>query len=253
MKKAIIITSAIELSNDHPLTYSKTRTYFTPEERFRQTVMTVANFDIASDQDTTIFLVDASENYLIYAANFSYQKNLRYISVKEKFPEIFKTVITHPNKSYCEQLLLYTFITAFRQELDQFDILFKATGRYFVDGSFDLDFFNTNVRSGFYFKEPIGFPWNDNWGYNIVDRRHIQGNNLLYQYCTILYAWHKDYTDRFLDISKVIIEFCSHPQGMGYDVETLLFFFTRQYEENITHMPWTVYGWVATDGRFLRY
>lgn len=253
MKKAIIITSCIELSNDYPLTYSSVRTHFSNEDRYRHTIMTIANLDMAADSDTHLFLVDASENYLTYAANLSYQKNLTYVSIKEKMPDIYNDVITHPNKSYCEQLLLYTFITTFKEQLSNYDILIKATGRYFSDSSFDLSIFDRDIKPGFYFKNPLGFEWNPNWGYGIVDLRHIQGNNLLYQYCTVLYGWHKSYTDNFLDISKVIIEFCNSEQGRGYDVETLLYFFTRQFEDCITHMPWVIYGWDGTSGRFLRY
>jgi hypothetical protein len=41
MKTAFIITSAINVSNDHPLTYSKTRSHFNADERCRQTIFSV--------------------------------------------------------------------------------------------------------------------------------------------------------------------------------------------------------------------
>jgi len=253
MKKAIIVTSAIEVDNNYPLTYSQTRSFFGTEERFRQTASTVASLDQASDDDTTIFVIDISDNYLNYGALLSYQPNLVFVGVKEKMPHIYQSVRTHPNKSYCEQLILQTFLETYSDVLNNYDFFFKFSGRYFVDRNFDMDQFTAETKPGFYFKPPMKFTWNDNWGYEMVDRRSIQGDNNLYQYCSVLYGWHKDYMSRYIDIAKIIVEYCSSSSGMKYDVETLLYFFTRDYEDVITEMPWIIYGWDGTSGRFLRY
>lgn len=252
MKKAIIITSAIEVNNDYPLTYSSVRSHFSSEERFRQTVATIAAFDQAGDSDTVIYLIDVSENYALYSVLLGYQPNLRYIGVKEHMPEIWQDVTTHKNKSFCEQTIIYNFLKKFEHELNEFDIFVKFSGRYLIDGSFDIQIFNQQP-SAFYFKHPMKFEWNDNWGYDLVDRRSIQGDNHLYQYCSVIYAWSKEYMEQYKNISRVIIEFCSHPAGMIYDVETLLYFYTREYQDQIIEVPWTIYGWDGTSGRFLRY
>lgn len=253
MKKAIIITSAIEVNNDYPLTYSNVRSFFNTEERLRQTVATIAGLDAALDNDTTMYLVDISENSSHYGSLFYYQsKNLKYISVKEQMSDIWKDVTTHKNKSYCEQLIIFKFIETYKEELEQYDFYMKLSGRYLIDGNFKINFFDT-VSPGFYFKPPLKFDWNDSWGYSLVDRRHIQGDNKLYQYCSVIYGWSKEFMDQYRDISRVIIEYCSHPSGMSYDVETLLYFFTRQFENYITETPWIIYGWDGTSGRFLRY
>lgn len=252
MKKAIIITSVIEVNNNFPLTYSSVRSHFSAEERFRQTVSTIAAFDQAGDENTTIYLVDASENFSVYGVLLNYQKNLKFIGVKEHMPEIWETVNTHQNKSYCEQTIMLTFLEKFKDELANFDIFVKFSGRYLIDGSFDIKIFDQKP-SGFYFKHPMKFEWNDSWGYNLVDRRQLQGDNYLYQYCSVLFAWSKEYMEQYKNISRVIIEFCSHPNGMSYDVETLLYFYTREYGNNIIEVPWIIYGWDGTSGRFLRY
>ncbi len=252
MKKAIIITSAIEVDNNYPLTYSNVRSFFNSEERFRQTVSTIASWDILSDEDTTIYLLDVSDNFMIYGAQLFYQKNLRFIGIKESIPEIWHDVRTHKNKSYCEQTIINSFLKKYKEELSQYDYFIKFSGRYLTDRSFNMKFFDT-APSGFYFKHPLKFDWNDSWGYQLVDRRHLQNDNKLYQYSSVIYGWSSEFTEAYENIGKVIIEFCSHPRGLIYDVETLLYFFTRQYEKNITHMPWIVYGWDGTNGRFLRY
>lgn len=253
MKKAIIITSSIEVDNNYPWTYSSVRSHFSNEERFRQTVSTLTNLDCLRDKDTSIFLLDNSENYLVYMGNLAYHENFFYIPVKEKMPEIYHLTRSHPNKSYCEQLILSNFLESFKKELVQYDFLFKLSGRYLVDKSFDISFFNQSTSKGFYFKKPLKFEWSDSWRYSLVDNRKNQNDNFLYQYCSVLYGWSNDQYDNYLNIAKVITEFCCKPHLMHYDVETLLYFFTRQYDTNITEMPWIVLGWDGTSGRFLRY
>lgn len=253
MKKAIIITSAIEVDNDIPFTYSKTRTYFSKEERYRQTVSTIANLDCACDSETTLYLLDVSKNYLHILPTLSYQRNLKFIFVAEHLPEILDTVRTHPNKSHCENLLLSSFLEKFKDELKQYDFVFKFSGRYLTDRTFDLKFFNEHTPKGFYFKTPLKFEWNDGWKYTMVDRRSLQNDNYLYQYCTVLYGWSKEYFDAYHYIVKIITEICAKPEYMHYDVETLMYYFTRQYANEITEMPWIVYGWDGTSGQFLRY
>lgn len=252
MKKAIIITSAIEVNNQYPLTYSPTRSHFNNDERYRQTISTIANLDLASDQDTTLYLVDISDN-AGYGHQLSYQPNLKYIHVKTAIPHIWEITRTHKNKSYCEQLILYSFLESFKEELSQYDFYFKFSGRYLVDKNFNISFFREDTKPGFYFKHPMKFEWNDSWGYEMVDLRKEQGDNFLYQYCSVLYGWSRDYHQQYIDISKVIAELCSKEGTQHYDVETLLYYFTREFKDNITLMPWIVYGWDGTNGRFLRY
>jgi hypothetical protein len=254
MKKAFIVTSSIEVDNQHPLTYSKVRTAFDSEERFRQTVMTVASLDLACDKnDTTIYILDTSENWKERAATFLYQPNLKFISVKEFFPDIFDAVRTHPHKSYCECLLLSRFIKDFRKELSQYDYLFKLTGRYFVDSSFNTEIFNEENLNKIFFKHPLGFEWHDAWGYNLVDRRQQQNNNKLHQYCSVLFGWGKDHYDHFLDLFTAMTTMFSQPEFFNYDVETLIYYFTRPFEETIIETDWIIYGWSGASGQFMRY
>jgi hypothetical protein len=87
----------------------------------------------------------------------------------------------------------------------------------------------------------------------MVDQREAQGNTKLYQYSSVLYGFGKDYLDRMLDIYRVISTFTNHPEGIKYDVETLLYFFTNQYRSDVIETDWKVYGWQGVDGTFLRY
>ena len=253
MKKAFIVTSAIDIDNSFPLTYSNTRSAFTNEERLRHTVFTLASLDARTDNETTLFLVDISDNYSQYRSLLSYQRNLVYVSVKEEFPEVYKIAKSHPNKSYCETLILLAFINKYKAVMEQFDYIFKISGRYFIDRSFDVSLFNEYNKDKIFFKRPMKFEWNNSWPYDMVDQRSLQGDNLLYQYSSVLYGFGADMLDRIIDIYHVIETFTGHPDKIVYDVETLLYYFTRVYQDKIIETDWTIYGWDGTSGTFLRY
>jgi hypothetical protein len=252
MKKAILITSVIEVDNFYPLTYSKVRSIFDTKDRLTHTIFTVGALDHICDDDTTIFLVDASAS-IDYAGLFGYQKNLVYVNVSKEFPELAKKIRTHPHKSHCETLLQLAFFEKYKAQLEEYDFFFKLSGRYFFDRSFNLSMCVEQNKDKFFFKHPLSFEWDDNWGYDMIDRRSVQQDNKLRQYCSVLYGWSKSNHERMMDIYKVIAEFTSNPSGMKYDLETLLYFFTREFEKDIIEDNWTVYGWTGVDGTFLRY
>lgn len=253
MKKAILITSVIDIDNTRPLTYSTVRSYFSNEERLRQTVFTIASLDHIIDNETTIFLVDASTTPNAYKGMLAYQKNLVYVDVSIELPEVYNLITTHPNKSFCEAMLQIAFFTKYKDALEEYDYFFKMSGRYFIDGSFNLSLCTEDNLDKCFFKHPLKFEWNDYWGYTIVDRRAEQGDNKIYQYSTVLYGWGKHKHERMIDIFRVIAEFTNNPKTIGYDVETLIYFFTREYQTDIIETSWKVYGWQGTDGHFLRY
>lgn len=253
MKKAFVITSAIDYNKDAPLTYSTVRSVFDANERFRQTVFTVASLDTASPDETTMFLVDISDNPNNWRGPISYQKNLIFVSVKDEFPDIFETVRNHHNKSYCESLILIRFFEKYESALKEFDYIFKVSGRYFTDSSFDTKIFTEENTDKIFFKKPLVFEWNDNWKYSLVDRRTEDGDNKIRQYSSILYGFGKMHFHKFLDMYRVIAVFTNHPEYTKYDVETLLYFFTRPIKNHILETDWIVYGWFGANGTFLRY
>ena len=253
MKKAFIITSAIEVDQNATLTYSSSRSCFPTIDRLRHTMMTVANLDIASDQETTIFLVDISDKWQQFESLFSYQKNLVFVSVKEKFPEIYTAVRTHPNKSHSESILLSTFLQNYKEQLKEYDYFVKISGRYFTDSSFLESNFNEENLDKLFFKRPLRFEFREEWNYTMVDRRSIQGDNLIFQYPTTLFGWGKGKYDTLLDIFRGMAEILDHEKMYHYDIETLIYYFTRQYEKDVLEVNWKIYGWDSAQGHFLRY
>jgi hypothetical protein len=253
MKQAIIVTSSIEVRNEFPLTYSQTRSYFSAEERFRQTVYTIACLDRAVDLDTTIYLLDTSEHSDLIRPLLSFQKNLRYISICDQFPEIYEEVTTHPHKTRCECLILAAFMNRYRDELAQYDFTFKLSGRYFFDSSVDLRSIPGDAHNSIMFKKPQQFEWNDSWGLDFLDLRDQQGDNTLRQYSTVLFGWGKNHRNAFETLFETIANTVIEPNKTNSDMETLIYYFTRPLKDSIIETNWTVYGWTGTDGHFMRY
>jgi len=253
MKKAFVITSAIETRNQFPLTYSKKRSHFDAEERLRQTVMTVASLDQVSDDDTCLYILDVSENWQAHAHLLAYQRNLKFISVKEQFPDIYELVTTHPHKSVCEATILSKFLRQYKNELGNFDYVFKMTGRYFLDRSFNTDLFTAENTNKIFYKRPLEFEWRDEWQYHAVDLRQQQGTNTLRQYCSVLFGWGSAHYNNMLDILTTIPSILKQPAYSHLDVETLGYYFTRPFAASIIETSWLVYGWDGASGKFWRY
>jgi len=253
MKTAFVITSVIEANNEFPLTYSSTRTAFSAGERFRQTIFTIACMDAASTRDTTIFLLDASSNAEPYRASLSYQKNLRFISVLEEFPDLHKVVREHPNKSHCEALMLLKFFEKYKLQLQEYDYIFKMSGRYFTDGSFDLKICNENNLDKIFFKKAMHYDWVDGYHPPMLDLRTDQQDNTIRMYSSVLYGFGSRYIDTFLDIYHFTKTITYHPNGSIYYMEQMLYFLTRGHANNIVETDWLVYGWDGTNGNFVRY
>lgn len=253
MKKLFIVTSAINISNEYPLTYSPIRSMFSAEQRLQQTIGTINSITLATKQeDTDIWLVDASDNYQDYLYFFTAYPNVHFVAVKEHFPEIHQQTITHPNKSYCESLILSNVLLKYYQSIAFYDYVFKLSGRYFVDHTFDLSTLESTPDKIFV-KHPMVHEWQDSWIQDLVDLRQEQGNNLLYQYSSVLFAWGKKYQLYFRDHFTAIAAMINQPTMTQYSLETLNYYFTRSYHADIIETDWCVTGWDGSNGNFLRY
>ena len=248
--KIIVVGSSIQ-PRPGRFTYSPTRSIFPADERFRQTIFTVNSLR-NSFPDAKIVVVDSSDDYKEYLDNFRYFKNTEFVPLKELNYEAFEIVNTHPNKSLCESILLNTFYTNYRKEILSYDYHIHACGRYFY---WDLnnDLFTEENKDKIFFKRPMKFPWDSSWRYHFVDIREEQGEDALRQYCTVLYAFGTKHLDKFIDINEAAIHLIKQPHMMHYDIETLSYYLTRQYKDNIIETDWRVCGWDGTSGRFMFY
>lgn len=251
MKTSFIVTSSIDVDNNHPLTYSKVRSYFTSEERLRQTINTIAAIDQVSNIDTDIFIIDVSDTD--YSNIFAYQQNLKYISVKLEFQNIYNTVKTHPNKSFCELLILLHFFEKYNHIIDNYDYIFKISGRYFIDGSFKLDICTEQNRDKIFYKRPFEWQWKDEWNYHMVDLRSTQQDNTLKQYPSTICGWGSEKHHQMISMFQKSLNVLRDPNMSHYDIETLGYYFTRDYKDDIIETDWKIYGWHGHNGSFVRY
>lgn len=254
MKHAYIVTSMIQPRTDIPLTYSPIRSYFNADDRLKHTIMTIASLDSLTDKRSSIiYLLELSEHTNAYQTYFGYQSNLKFINVKEEFPEIYREITSHANKSRCETLLMSYFLKKYEQELSDCEFITKVSGRYFLDGSFDTSIFSPENSNKLFFKSPLAYEWKDEWGYDFVDLRSKTGDNLLRQYSSVVFTWTKPYYTKILTMYDTMADLLSRPTMQHYDIETLLYFLTREYSDDIIETDWIVYGWIGPTGQFTRY
>ncbi len=249
MKTAFVITSAIDVDNAYPLTYSAIRSYFGAEDRLKQTLHTIECLNKVSNQDTVIYLLDSSVNDN-FKTTINFQPNLKFISVRDIFPHIHQEVTTHPHKTRCECLILSEFMKAYSDDLNQFDQIFKISGRYFFDSTFILP---NAPHESILFKIPQCYEWQDQWDLHYLDLRSDQGDNTIRQYPTTLIGWSTKHNAIFKDLFNCIAETVIEPGKQTSDMETLIYFFTRQYKEYIIESNWTIFGWNGVSGQFITY
>ena len=253
MKKAFIITSAIEIPAEPSLSYCEKRNVFTTDERARQTINTIASIDSHSKNDTVIYLIDISSDSEYFRNLFSYQSNLRYISVKDEFPEIFDIVRTHNNKSYCETLITKCFFKKYYDELTEFDYFFKMSGRYVLDGTFDINICNDHNLSKMFFKNPMKWCWIDVWNHSIFDTGPETGRHVNEAYCTVIFGWGRQVLDRMIDIYTVSNYLLGYEYNALLSMEQFFHYLTRPYIDDIIETDWMVYGHCGCTGEFFRY
>ena len=97
------------------------------------------------------------------------------------------------------------------------------------------------------------FEWKDSWNYSMVDQRDNQGDNLLYQYCSIFYGYHSSYLEYFENLYSDMMNIISDPGNQHYDIETLMYFLTRKSKKSIIENDVLVNGWDGSFGNFFRY
>lgn len=250
MDKIAIVTSSIQVKPGK-FTYSLKRSEFNSEERLRQTISTVSSIQ-ASIPGCKVVIVDSSEDYAEYSRIFGYLENVEFVPLKELSGEAYELASTHINKSLCESVLLQAYYTNYKKYIKQFDFVVKVCGRYLLFGV-NNDLFTEQNKNKIFYKKPIQFEWNDSWRYHFVDRRNLQNDNKLNQYCTVIYAFGIDNLERFMDINEANSHLLNKNVMMHYDLETLMYYYTRPYVSDVIETDWKVCGWDGTSGRFMYY
>lgn len=251
MNKSFIITSILDPEKT-PLTYSKTRSFFSPDQRVEQTLCTISKILPLKNSEDEIYLLDASKDKSLLSSFSSLP--IKIINIEEKIPEIFNLIRTHKNKSFCECTMLVNFLKIYANELLKFDYIIKLSGRYYIEFPFSLNLLlnESNINKIFY-KTPNSYEWQDWWDYNMVDLRAQQQDNCLRQYSSVMYGWGRLCNNEISKMLEEAISILENPNLFHYDIETLSYFLTRSTSSKILELEWTVCGRDGCSGRLVRY
>lgn len=252
MKRLHIIGSTIDLDNTLPLKGGYSRSFFSKEERARQTYNTIYSILTLYPQDT-ICLLDSSLSNIepLLVESSVIQTKVQRFYVKDYAPQIAEIVLSTPNKSYGESILLKSFIQQYYKDIIQFDYIIKHTGRYFIDESFDLSILNEENKNSLFFKQDIinSNPTKEPWGapeHKTPDQNPWD----IHRTPTVLYAWGSSMTNYILKMYEHVID---HTINSYCDGELLLPLFFHQEQLPIHRTQWKVNGWGGQDGKFYIY
>lgn len=188
----VLITSIIYTPN-LPLSYTNTRSVFSPEERFEQTKKTIQSVR-EKIPNSKIFIVECSnlskEQNDYFNSNSDYFLNL--IGNKNAVNNIYSI-----SKSLGEGTMTIAAIDYIKQNNILFDNFFKITGRYWLSDKFNyINFDNENI---------------------IVHYINNDVNNC----CTSLYKLHKNNLDDFYNFLKLNTDLML--RCIGYEVLFAIF------------------------------
>lgn len=242
-KICFIITSSIEVDNNYPIDIwdpnEGRRSDFDSEERYRQLIYTLCN----------LRLIDKTATYYIAETSIDYEK---YYNIEELFmhvgqentkivfwplgkynQEALRIANTNNNKSYCEGVLLYNFIKENREELLQYDFIIKVSGRYVYE-------FNINDLK----KDKLMFRY---------ARSFVSSGNTRYLYPCTIYAFDTKFTDRVINILEKINNNLGENDEtyLHNSMETLLYEYTREYEEDLENMEAITRGFAGITKSYL--
>lgn len=253
MRTCWYLSSCVETDSTAPLTYTKSRSAFSTEERYRQTVMTI-NTIRCLQPEAMIYVVDGSTDVTAIRTGLeSIFSHCRVVASKDlATAEDFDRIRRHPNKSLGESIQLRDFVTAYQDELRQYDLVFKMSGRYVLTDT-NPQTLRPARRDAYLFKRPLQFPWQDAWGYHPVDLRQTEGHTFLKQYCSVWYGYGQDRVEDMRQLYCGLVGLLQHPSMIRYDVETLLYYLLADVRSQVMELPVTVLGWTGPDAQLMRY
>jgi len=210
-KNLVIITSVLNIS-DLPLSYYHTRSIFTLEERFKQTMKTISslqkyipNIEIlfCECSDINIEMENSIKEKVNYYHNFYNIKTIRE-NVKSKFKGLGEAhiLLEGMNKINCQS----------------YKNIFKISGRYYLNTHFDYNQFNNN--------------------YNIFTNWDDSNKSV----CTLFYKLNINY----LDLFKSNLYNSLNKLEEGYSIEQVTYNFFSKYI--IINDKLNISGFLSTEG-----
>jgi len=137
----VLITSIIDTKNT-PLSYTKTRSVFSKEERYIQTKKTIES--LRKIPNKKIILIECSQLKEEEKEFFMHNTNY-FINLFELNDDNIKNRINSPSKSLGEgTMTIYALDYLFKNNIN-FKNLYKISGRYWLNDKFDYSKFNNDL------------------------------------------------------------------------------------------------------------
>lgn len=138
MKNLTIITSVIHTNNSIDYNYCK-RSIYSSDERFLQTINTIESIRKYNNSEIVLLegkpITEKEENNII-------DKVDKYINYGNN--EIIQKSIDSQFKGLGEAKVMLEFITNNKEYVNQFENIFKISGRYSLNDEFDYSLFDNN-------------------------------------------------------------------------------------------------------------
>lgn len=186
MKNLIIITSVINTTSKG-LSYTPTRSIYSSDERFEQTMKTIARCDMV--EDCEILFIETSKIGLLKEDKIKSLVN-HYVNYSDN-SEI-QDIINGPIKGKAESTQLWNGVKEIN--INDYDNIIKISGRYWFSDEFDY------------------------MNYNNENNVFIEGPNKS-ALGTVMYKIHKTYFDQYLKC----LDYCRNSNGM-LEKDFIMFF-----------------------------
>lgn len=251
MKRCFLVTSAIQPSSEVPFKATVNRSVFSTAERLQHTVAGLLNLNSA-DPEAEIILVDSSEQRF---SEIDLLPKVQYHRLIDIHPEICKVVNSHTSKSYCESLILKTFLHT--TDMQYFDFITKVSGRYLIDHSFNTQHFTKENQNRMLFKRmlvhPVAF-LRPNFLKVLPQELVVDGE--LRGFYTFIYSVGRECMDIWHQLLDQTLRDSEKESSKFYwsDVEYAFYYYLHQANllDRVQEVDWNVYGWGGTNGVFQR-
>lgn len=136
MLNAVIISSAIH-TNNSPLSYTPTRSHFTHEQRFQQTLDTIAHL---REKIPNVYIILIEVTKLSDEYQTILEKRVDYLYLTCNIPYIYQ-ITEGPYKGYGEAISILTYLNSdhFKHYRNQFISVSKISGRYKPNNHFRFE------------------------------------------------------------------------------------------------------------------
>jgi len=251
MKPVFLLGSVINVSEGTFNYMDHSRSSQSAMERAKQTLLSL-NSIFCRVPNAKIYIIEGSLNLpetLLISSGISHYLDVydvELVKLVDVDEDACVELNTHRNKSYCESLLYSTFLRHYKEDLKNYDMIIKMSGRYSLTVTCDIG--QMPDKNKVYFKRELYFPNpnNEQWAYPDL---LIPGQELTDAKWTtsILFAFGVNRLNDLQDFFNFII---SNTKNRDTCVEQLIQYWSWMNKINHEEIGWMLCGWNGGDDVF---